>query len=109
MDEEKKIEQKVNATLGRLAELDDINAHPFLHVHLQAQISEYEENTEGSTFLWFHMRDFRPVVLLLLLCLNMVAGIFTVHAWTQQRESYQTAFAEKYILTRDSGDIAFRL
>ena len=109
MHEKKTIEQKVNATLGRLAEFEDIDAQPYLHAHLQARISEYEDNNAGSVFLSFHMRDLRPAVLLLLLGFNLAAGIFTVHAWAEQRESYQAAFAEEYILTRETGDVSFRL
>ncbi|ACN13692.1 hypothetical protein HRM2_05780 [Desulforapulum autotrophicum HRM2] len=109
MYEAKKIEQKVNATLGRLAELEDIDVHPFLHAHLEVRIREYEENKAGSAFLRFHMRDLRPAVLLLLLGFNLAAGIFTVHTLAEQRESNQTAFAEEYILTRETGDVAFIL
>ncbi len=109
MKEGKQIEQKVKDTIGSLAGLEDIEAHPLLHAHLQVRISEYEENKAGSAFLRFHRRDLRPAVLLLLLGFNLAAGIFTVHAWAEQRESYQTAFAEEYILTRETGDVAFRL
>lgn len=109
MDEEKKIERKVNDTLGSLAELGDIDAHPFLHAHLQTRISEYEETKASPSFLRFHMRDLRPAVLLLLLSFNIIAGLFTIHSWAEDRESSQTAFAEAYILNRDIRDIGFKL
>ena len=101
MKEEEYLEQNVMKTLQSLDALEDIDAHPFLHTRLQAQIREYEENKERSTYLRFNMRDLRPVLLLLFLVFNILSVVFTIYYQADLRKDSLATFAEEYVLTQN--------
>lgn len=105
--EEQPLEHKVLKTLHSLSALEDIDAHPFLHTRLQAQIREYEANKARSTYLRFHRRDLRPVLLFLLLVFNILSVVFTLHYRTEHHEHSLTAFAQEYVFTQHRMDVEF--
>ncbi len=100
---DKKIEEKIERTIGIFDDMENIEADPFLFTRIKAGLEEKENTRENLFFSW--LPSPQAALIVTLVVINLFSLIFYLSetgSATKSTDTFVNSFTEEYFLSVDN-------